>query len=35
MMNDKSQGSVAVNLMCDGLFSDNFTMHLSLSLVVK
>ena len=35
VINDKSQGSVATRLRCGGLFSNYFTTHLLLSLLVK
>ena len=35
IINDKSQGSVATRLRCAGLFSNQFTTDLLLSLLVK
>jgi len=35
MISDKSQGSVAANLRCGGLFSYHLTMYSLLSFVVK
>jgi len=35
VINDKSQGSIAIRLRCGGLFSNHFTTDLLLSLLVK